>query len=90
MLKKILQVSSLAFVLAMGASISANASSANGNGNEEDLSAPAGSFTSDMPAPARFSAAENYRRWRHERLALRFGDDGYRMRQNPERRNSDR
>jgi hypothetical protein len=89
MLKKILKVSSMAFVLAMGASISANASSVGENGNEEDLSAPVGSFTSGMPAPAKFNTAENGRRWRHDRLALRFGDDGYRLRQNSERQKSE-
>lgn len=89
MLKKILQVSVLTLALAAGASISANASSVAGSGNEEDISAPAGSFTADMPAPTNFSTAEIGRRWRHQRLALRFGGDGYHGRLNSERPKSD-
>jgi hypothetical protein len=46
MLKKLIQVSSLAGMLAMAALLPAAAS-------EEDLAAPAGSFTSDMAIPAR-------------------------------------
>ena len=78
MLQKIIRVSSLAFVLAMGASISAHASELNVSANEEDLAAPHGSFTSDMAAPADFTAARLERR---ERFAMRFGDEARRMRQ---------
>ena len=45
MLKKLIQVSSLTGLLAMAAILPAAAS-------EEDLAAPAGSFTSDMAIPA--------------------------------------
>lgn len=44
MLKKIVQISSLAAMLALSAGLPASAS-------EEDAAAPAGSFTSDMSAP---------------------------------------
>jgi hypothetical protein len=44
MLKKIVQISSLAAMLALSAGLPASAS-------EEDAAAPAGSFTSDMAAP---------------------------------------
>lgn len=44
MLKKIIQISSLAAMLALSAGLPASAS-------EEDAAAPAGSFTSDMAAP---------------------------------------
>jgi len=44
MLKKIVQVSSLALMVALSAGLPAGAS-------EEDAAAPAGSFTSDMAAP---------------------------------------
>lgn len=82
MLKKILQVSSLVFALAMGGSISANASGA--GGNEEDFSAPIGSFTSDMPVPANPNYAGVDRRWHHERVAMRFKDEGHRVRHTSE------
>jgi hypothetical protein len=73
MLKKIIQVSSLVAALAIASGISANAGSL--SGNEEDAAAPAGSFTSTMAVPAgpNFDASE--RRARHERFAMRFGDD---------------
>lgn len=45
MLKKIVQISSLALMVAFAAGLPAHAS-------EEDAAAPAGSFTSDMAAPA--------------------------------------
>jgi hypothetical protein len=80
MSKRILYASSLVFVLAMSVSMSANASSL--TGNEEDLAAPHGSFTSDMAAPADFTAARLERR---ERFAMRFSDESRRMRQSMER-----
>ncbi|HWF63807.1 MAG TPA: hypothetical protein VN685_04260 [Rhizomicrobium sp.] len=46
MLKKIVQISSLAALIALSAGLPAGAS-------EEDAAAPAGSFTSDMAIPAR-------------------------------------
>ena len=46
MLKKILQMSALASMLAIGIALPASAMV-----NEEDAAAPAGSFTSDMAAP---------------------------------------
>jgi hypothetical protein len=46
MLKKIVQISSLAAMIALSAGLPASAS-------EEDAAAPAGSFTSDMAIPAR-------------------------------------
>ena len=82
MLQKILRASSLVFVLAMGASVSAHASELGVSANEEDLAAPHGSFTSDMAAPADFTAA---RMGRRERFAMRFGSDSRRMRQSFER-----
>ena len=45
MLKKIVQVSSLSLMVALGAALPAIAS-------EEDIAAPVGSFTSDMAVPA--------------------------------------
>jgi hypothetical protein len=45
MLKKIVQVSSLSLMVALGAALPAIAS-------EEDIAAPVGSFTSDMAIPA--------------------------------------
>jgi hypothetical protein len=83
MLKEIIRASSLAFVVAMGASVSAHASELNVGANEENLAAPHGSFTSDMTAPADFTAARMERR---ERFAMRFGDEMRRMRQDMERR----
>jgi hypothetical protein len=44
MLKKIVQVSSLSLMVALGAALPAIAS-------EEDIAAPVGSFTSDMAVP---------------------------------------
>ncbi|MES2293924.1 MAG: hypothetical protein V4527_11550 [Pseudomonadota bacterium] len=84
MLKKIIQVSSLVFTLAVAGGIPANASTL--GGNEEDAAAPAGSFTSAMevPASAQFNVSEH--RARHERFAMRFAQSGDRaMRQDSER-----
>lgn len=52
MLKTILKASAVASVLALGFALPASAA------NEEDLAAPLGSFTADMPAPVhpRFEA----------------------------------
>ena len=83
MLQKIIRASSLAFVLAMTASVSAHASELNVSANEEDLAAPHGSFTSDMGAPADFTAARMERR---ERFAMRFGNEARRARQDMDRR----
>jgi hypothetical protein len=82
MLKKIIQISSLAAALAIASGISANAASL--SGNEEDAAAPAGSFTSAMEVPAspNFDAAEH--RARHERFAMRF-DNERSMRQDGDR-----
>ena len=52
MLKKILQASALASVLAMGVAPPASAFT------EEDSAVPQGSFTSDMPAPMSVRAEE--------------------------------
>jgi hypothetical protein len=83
MLKKIIQISSLVFTLAVASGISANAASL--SGNEEDAAAPAGSFTSDMAAPARLNF-ESDRRARHERFVLRFAENraAYEARHNGE------
>jgi hypothetical protein len=75
MLKKIIQVSSLAAALAIASGISANAGSLGGGGNEEDAAAPAGSFTSAMAVPASPNFDVSERRARHERFAMRFGND---------------
>jgi hypothetical protein len=83
MLQKIIRASSLAFVLAMAASVSAHASELGVSANEEDLAAPHGSFTSDMSAPTDFTAARMERR---ERFAMRFGNEARRMRQDMDRR----
>lgn len=83
MLKEIIRASSLAFVVAMGASMSAHASELGVSANEENLAAPHGSFTIDSAAPADFTAARMERR---ERFAMRFGDEMRRMRQDMERR----
>ena len=62
MLKKIVQISSLALLVALSAGLPASAS-------EEDLAAPAGSFTSDMAIPARvghdhfFHFGRHHARW---------------------------
>lgn len=77
-----LRASSLAFVLALGASAAAHASELNAGANEENLAAPHGSFTSDSAVPADFAAARMERR---ERFAMRF-DEMRRMRQDMERR----
>jgi hypothetical protein len=74
MLKKIIQVSSLVFTLAVAGGISANASTL--GGNEEDAAAPAGSFTSAMAVPARLNFDVSERRARHERFAMRFAQSG--------------
>jgi hypothetical protein len=84
MLKKIIQVSSLVFTLAVASGISANASSL--GGNEEDAAAPAGSFTSAMAVPASPNFNLSERRARHERFAMRFAQSGDRaMRQDSEK-----
>lgn len=70
MLKKIIQVSSLVFALAVAGGISANAGTL--SGNEEDAAAPAGSFTSAMEVPASSNFDVSGRRARHERFAMRF------------------
>jgi len=75
MLKKLIQVSSLVCTLAIGTWIPANASSVGGSGNEEDAAAPVGSFTSDMPVPASLKFAGVDQRCRHEKVAMRSGDD---------------
>jgi hypothetical protein len=73
MLKKIIQVSSLVFTLALASGISANAASL--GANEEDAAAPAGSFTSAMEIPAGRHFDLDARRMRHERLAMRFSNE---------------
>lgn len=83
MLQKILRVSSLAFVAAAGVSISAHAGEAVVSGNEEDLAAAHGSFTSDMSAPMNVPTA---RMERHQRFAMRFGDEARPMRWDMEHR----
>ena len=71
MLKKILQMSTLASVLAIAAALPAAAA------NEEDAAKPVGSFTSDMPAPMnpRFEAFmarhPEFARHMHERMMRR-------------------
>ena len=71
MLKRILQMSALASVLAMAAALPAAAA------NEEDAAQPAGSFTSDMRAPLnpRFEAFmarhAEFARHMHERMMRR-------------------
>lgn len=80
MLKKIIQVSSLVCVLAAASWIPANAAS------EEDAAAPAGSFTSNMSVPAT-GLDGAYRRWRHERFAMRF--DGVSARERAARHDGD-
>jgi hypothetical protein len=72
MLKKIIQVSSLIFTLAVTGGISANAGTF--SGNEEDAAAPAGSFTSAMEVPASPNFNVSERRTRHERFAMRFAN----------------
>ena len=74
MLKKIIQVSSLVFTLAVASGISANAGTL--SGNEEDAAAPAGSFTSAMEVPAISNFDVSARRARHERFAMRFAQFG--------------
>ena len=70
MLKKIVQISSLAALIALSAGLPAMAS-------DEDAAAPAGSFTSDMAIPARVGhdhAAFFHRHHaRMERWSHRFG-----------------
>jgi len=83
MLQKVIRASSLVFVLAIGASVSAHASELHVSATEADLAAPHGSFTSDMGAPSDFTAARMERR---ERFAMRFGNEARRMRQEMERR----
>jgi hypothetical protein len=83
MMQKILRVASLAFALAAGLSISAYAGELGVSGNEEDLAAAHGSFTSDMTAPSNVPTARMERAWRH--FAMRFNEDGHRMRQDAER-----
>ena len=64
MLKKIVQVSSLSLMVALGAALPAIAS-------EEDIAAPVGSFTSDMAVPApQFAAHQHHGFWfaRHAHL----------------------
>jgi hypothetical protein len=72
MLKKIIQVSSLVFTLAVASGISANA--ATFGVNEEDAAAPAGSFTSAMEAPASPNFTAMDRHARHEHFAMRFAN----------------
>ena len=83
MLQKILRVSSLALALAAGVSISAHAGEAAVSGNEGDLAAVHGSFTSNMTAPMNGFTA---RMERHERFAMRFGDEARHMRWDMEHR----
>jgi hypothetical protein len=68
-LKKILQMSALASVLALGIALPASAA------NEEDAAAPLGSFTADMPAPvgprAQDHALRHHMFERRERLEHR-------------------
>ena len=70
MLKKIIQVSSLVFTLAVAGGISANAATV--GVSEEDAAAPAGSFTSAMEAPTSSNFAAIERHVRHEHFAMRF------------------
>jgi hypothetical protein len=72
MLKKIIQVSSLVFTLAVASGISANAATL--GVNEEDAAAPAGSFTSAMEVPASPNFAAMDRHARHEFFAMRFAN----------------
>jgi hypothetical protein len=74
MLKKIIQVSSLVFTLAVAGGISANAGTL--GGNEEDAAAPVGSFTSAMAVPASSNFDVSERRARHEHFAMRFAQSG--------------
>jgi hypothetical protein len=73
MLKKMLQMSVLASVLAMGMALPASAAVY----SEEDAAAPAGSFTSEMAAPMspRFEAFlarhPEFARHMHERMMRR-------------------
>jgi hypothetical protein len=71
MLKKIVQISSLAAMIALSAGLPASAS-------EEDAAAPAGSFTSDMAIPARVGHDHAFFFHRHHarmdgRWSHRFG-----------------
>jgi hypothetical protein len=82
MLKKFIQISSMAAALAIASGISASAAT----GNEEDAAAPAGSFTSTMPAPASPNFEFREHRAHHDRFAMRFANAGDRaMRQDGER-----
>ena len=83
MAHKILNVSPLAIALVAGISISAYAGELGVSGNEEDLAAAHGSFTSDMTAPTDVPTARMERVWRH--FAMRFNEDGHRMRPSLER-----
>lgn len=73
MFKKIIQVSSLVFTLAVAGGISAHAASL--GVNEEDAAAPAGSFTSAMRAPAGPNSTAMDRHARHEHFAMRFASE---------------
>jgi hypothetical protein len=68
MLKKFIQASSIACLLAIGAGFSANAAIPSG-GNEEDLAAPVGSFTSDIAIPSDKNSRSHQSRF-YKRLAL--------------------
>jgi hypothetical protein len=60
MLKKIVQVSSLSLMVALGAALPAIAS-------EEDIAAPVGSFTSDMAVPAsQFGSHKHFAMRQHD------------------------
>ena len=71
-MKKILQMSALASVLALSIALPAAAAV-----NEEDAAAPAGSFTSDMPVPMSIRAQDGASRqqrfeaFMHERMMRR-------------------
>ena len=78
MLKRIIQASSIACILMIGAGVSANAAGT----NEEDLAAPAGSFTSASAIPFGKDFRAHPQSRRFERFALQQGKapsfDGHR------------
>ena len=72
MLKRLIQASSIACMLALGAGFSANAAIPAGGASEEDLAAPVGSFTSDIAVPSDKNSRAHQSR-SYKRLALQQG-----------------
>ncbi len=72
MLKKIITASSIACMLMIGAGVSANAATL--GANEEDIAAPAGSFTSEAAVPHDRRFQGRHQSMRFERFALQQGN----------------